>query len=64
MKVSPALFVRQVKQEVAKITWPTRGETAIGTVVVIVLCLFLAALLFAVDGIWATLIQWLMKLGG
>jgi len=60
MKVSPALFVRQVKQEVAKITWPSRGETAMGAVVVIVLCLFLAIFLFVVDSIWARLIQWLI----
>ena len=25
-KISPAEFLRQVKQEVAKITWPTRQE--------------------------------------
>ena len=57
MKVSPALFVRQVKQEIAKITWPSRSETMQGTFVVVVLCVILAAFLFAVDSIFAALIR-------
>ena len=61
MKVSPALFVRQVKQEVAKITWPSKSETIQGTFVVIVLCLILAALLFVIDGVFARLIQFVLE---
>jgi len=62
MKVSPALFVRQVKQEVAKITWPSKSETMQGTLVVIVLCLILAALLFVIDSVFAGLIH--LVIGG
>ena len=62
MKVSPALFVRQVKQEWAKITWPTKSETMQGTFVVIVLCLILAAFLFIIDSIFAGLIK--LVIGG
>jgi len=64
MKVSPALFVRQVKQEVAKITWPSKAEAMQGTFVVIVLCLILAVLLFIIDSFFASLIQWVLKFGG
>ncbi len=60
MKTSPALFVRQVKQEVSKITWPTRAETMQGTIAVIVICLILAAFLFAVDSIFANVIRWII----
>ena len=56
MKVSPALFVRQVKQEVAKITWPRRAETTQGTMAVIFICVLLAVLLFIIDSIFAKLI--------
>ena len=62
MKVSPALFVRQVKQEMAKITWPTKSETMQGTFVVMVLCLILAALLFVIDSVFAGLIH--LVIGG
>ena len=53
MKTTPALFVRQVKQEVAKITWPTQAETMQGTIGVVVICLILAAFLFVVDSVFA-----------
>ena len=64
MKVSPALFVRQVKQEVAKITWPTKTETMQGTLMVIVLCAILAVFLFVVDSFFAGIIRWVMTIGG
>ena len=35
-KISPAAFLRQVKQEFAKITWPTRQETTQVSVIVII----------------------------
>ena len=53
MKTSPAQFVRQVKQEVSKITWPTRSETMQGTITVIVMSVMLAGFLFLVDLIFA-----------
>ncbi len=53
MKTSPALFVRQVKQEVSKITWPSRAEAMQGTIGVIIICVILAAFLFVVDSIFA-----------
>lgn len=57
MKVSPALFVRQVKQEASKITWPSRAETMQGTIAVLVICLVLAIFLFAVDSVFAGIIH-------
>ena len=57
MKVSPALFVRQVKQEASKITWPTRAETMQGTIAVLVICVVLAVFLFVVDSVFAGIIH-------
>lgn len=57
MKVSPALFVRQVKQEIAKITWPSRAETTQGTIAVVFICLVLALFLFVVDAIFGGIIH-------
>ena len=62
MKVSPALFVRQVKQEVSKITWPSRAETLQGTVAVMVICLIVAAFLFVVDSLFAGIIRKIVEL--
>lgn len=57
MKVSPALFVRQVKQEASKITWPSRAETMQGTIAVVVICVILAVFLFVVDSVFAGIIH-------
>jgi preprotein translocase subunit SecE len=63
MKTTPAQFVRQVKQEVSKITWPTRSETMQGTIVVIVMSLVLAAFLVSVDSVLAWAMRYILKVG-
>ena len=35
-KVSPFKFLQEVRQETAKVTWPTRRETFITTIMVLV----------------------------
>lgn len=62
MKTSLAQFVRQVKQEASKITWPTRKETMHGSVIVIVMSVLIALFLFVIDMIFARIIQ--VVLGG
>jgi len=50
---SPAEFVRQVKQEFSKITWPSRVDTFRGTLIVIAASIVLAAFLVVVDLVFA-----------
>ena len=50
-KVNPGQFIREVRQETGKVTWPTRKETGITTMMVFIM-VFLAAIFFlAVDAI-------------
>ncbi|HJN22620.1 MAG TPA: preprotein translocase subunit SecE [Rhodospirillales bacterium] len=44
-KTNPAQFIREVRQEASKVTWPTRRETSVSTGMVF-LMVFLAALFF------------------
>lgn len=53
---SPAQFVRQVKQEVAKIAWPSRTDSVRGTFMVIVVSVVLAAFLLCVDLFFARVV--------
>ncbi len=48
-RINPATFVRQVRQELAKVTWPTRKETLITTGLVVVLSVLAATFFFLVD---------------
>ncbi len=61
---NPGQYIREVRQEVAKVTWPTRKETAITTAMVFVM-VFLAAIFFlAVDQILSWAIQVILGVGG
>ena len=47
-KTSPALFVRQVRQELQKVTWPQRRDTFISSAIVIVLIFLFSISVFYV----------------
>ena len=48
-KTSPTEFVHQVRQELGRVTWPTRKETLVTTGMVFLMVFVAAAFFFAVD---------------
>lgn len=63
-KMSPAQFIRQVRQEVTKVTWPSRKETGITTAMVFVMVALASVFLMTVDMIFAELVQLVLQIGG
>jgi len=63
-KTSPAQFMREVRQETAKVTWPTRKETSISTGMVFFLVILAAIFFLIVDQILAWGVQAIFGLGG
>ena len=63
-KTNPALFMRQVRQEVSKVTWPTRKETGVTTVMVFVMVIIAAVFFLIVDKIISLGIQGILGVGG
>ena len=61
-KVSIGEFARQVRAETAKVVWPTRRETMVTTVMVIIMTSLLAVFFFAVDSAFSTLVKTLLGL--
>ncbi len=55
-KTNPIAFLKQVRSETAKVTWPSRRETMISTVMVFVLVFLAAVLFFAADQLMGWLI--------
>ncbi len=63
-KTNPAVFMRQVRQEVSKVTWPTRKETAVTTAMVFVMVTLAAIFFLIVDQIISFGVQLILGLGG
>ena len=48
-RTNPLQFIQQVRAEVAKIIWPTRRETGLTTVMVLIMASVFATFFFLVD---------------
>ena len=58
-------FLVKVREEVSRVTWPTKREVQATTIVVIVFSLFMGLYLFAVDAAFNKLVEWIFRrLGG
>jgi preprotein translocase subunit SecE len=57
-KLDPALYVREVRQEVAKVTWPSRKETLVTTGLVLALSVLAAVFFLIVDQIIQLAMRW------
>ena len=64
MAVSPAKFIREVRAEATKVTWPSRRETMITTGLVLAMAALTATFFFAVDQIIGLGVRALFGLGG
>ena len=62
-KINPGQFVREVRQEVDKVTWPTRKETGVTTVMVFIMVFLLMIFFFFVDQILAWGIKLILGVG-
>jgi len=56
-------FLREVRQEASKVTWPTRKETMISTGMVLVMVVVAAIFFFLVDELIAIGVRFLLGVG-
>ena len=61
-KIDPVQFTREVRQEVAKVTWPARRETLITTGLVLALSSLAAVFFLVVDQIIQFAMRWVFGL--
>jgi preprotein translocase subunit SecE len=62
-KVSPAKFIQEVRQETAKVTWPSRKETVTTTAMVFVMVVVVSLFLSFVDWIIANALRLVLGIG-
>ena len=55
-------FINQVKAETAKVVWPTRRETFMTAVMVVMMTLLLGIFFFGVDWVFSRIVRELLSL--
>ena len=62
MAFNPGKFLREVRTESANIVWPTRKETLMTGLMVVIMTSLLAIFFFAVDSAFSALVHFLLGL--
>ncbi len=57
MALNPVKFLQEVRQEVGKVTWPSRNETMISTLMVLVMVALASLFFLLADQVIAWAIQ-------
>jgi preprotein translocase subunit SecE len=60
-KVTPGEFIRQVRSEASKVVWPSRRETLMTAVMVLIMTSLLAIFFLGVDSVFSTIVQFLLR---
>jgi preprotein translocase subunit SecE len=60
---NPFTFLQQVRSETAKVTWPSRRETMISTVMVLAFAFIAAIFFFAADQVMAYGVELILGIG-
>ncbi len=59
---NPIKFLQEVRQEVGKVTWPSRNETVVSTVMVLAMVALASLFFLAADQIIAFIVQFLLQI--
>ncbi|VVT04628.1 Protein translocase subunit SecE [Sphingomonas sp. EC-HK361] len=61
-KTSPVEFIQQVRAETKKVVWPTRRETVMTGIMVVIMTTILAIFFLGVDTLLETIVKGLLSL--
>ena len=61
-KVNPGEFLRQVRVETSKVVWPTRRETLMTALMVVIMTTVLGLFFFGVDSAFSAMVRGLLGL--
>jgi preprotein translocase subunit SecE len=62
-RTNPFEFAQQVRQEVARVTWPTYKETMITTIMVLIMVVIVAMFLLGVDSVLSFAMHKILQFG-
>ena len=61
-KTSPVEFIQQVRAETRKVVWPSRRETIMTGVMVMIMTTLLAIFFFGIDTLFEAIVKMLLSL--
>ena len=61
-RVNPGEFLRQVRAETGKVSWPTRKETVTTAIMVLIMTTLLGIFFFGIDSAFAAIVSALLGL--
>jgi len=61
-KTTPIEFIRQVQAETRKVVWPTRRETMMTGVMVMIMTVLLGLFFFGIDSVFDAIVRGLLSL--
>jgi len=62
-KTSPGEFIQQVRHEASKVTWPSRKETTVTTIMVFIMLFLWVMFFLGVDQILSWLVRLVLGIG-
>ena len=62
-KFNPFQFINEVRQETAKVTWPSRKETVITTIMVLIMVSLAAVFFLLADWVFGWIVPIILGLG-
>jgi preprotein translocase subunit SecE len=62
-RTNPFEFIQQVRTEVSKVTWPTRRETVITTIMVLMMSVVAALFFLGVDWVLSNIVTFILGFG-
>lgn len=60
---NPVQYIKEVKQEAQKVTWPSRKETVTSTIAVLIMVALASLFLYVSDQILAYLVSLILGIG-
>lgn len=61
-RTNPFTFLQQVRSEIAKVVWPTRAETVVSTIMVLVMVTLASLFFLAADQIISWVVQLMLSI--
>ena len=61
-KTTPIEFIRQVQAETRKVVWPTRRETVMTGVMVVIMAVLLGVFFLGIDTLFDSIVRGLLSL--